>query len=128
MYHGLLQHYREPLVQHALDILMNESSIADLQSQNTFQNTLNEPSSSLGTSNHGDQNDDSRQLKGVFTTPTGDRKSNKRQRSPNRTDEDTARLSKQAKKTGVYSAKRPSIQALRFACPYFKHDPIKFSK
>jgi hypothetical protein len=114
LYHGLLQHYREPLVQYALDILMNERPDANVQRYTLSQS---HQFASPGTSNHG-----------VYTTPTGDHKNNKRQQSPDRTDEVTARLNKQAKKTGVYTAKRPSIQALRLACPYFKHDPIKFGK
>jgi hypothetical protein len=110
--YALLQHYRQPLIQFSLDILMLEAG------NTSISYGLSE--TSTNASNHGDQTSDARQHKRVFTTPPGDLKSNKRRRTP---DGD-----KQAKKTGIHCAKLHSIQALRFACPYFKRDPIEFGK
>jgi len=79
-------------------------------------------------SNNEDQSDTSKVRKRGFATSPRDFKSNKRQRPSNSTGEDNSQHDNQAKETSVHSTRSPSIQALRFACPYFKHDPKEFGK
>ncbi|OCK76479.1 hypothetical protein K432DRAFT_446001 [Lepidopterella palustris CBS 459.81] len=188
----LLQHYKEPFIQLALDILMNKISFPTFNtSNNTFSaktsntNTLDTNTSDTNTSdtntsntnaseqhkpkrntaerntserggtehttfglnastsntscvdifhtwppgfNNEDRSDRSRVRKRGFATSPRDFKSNKRQRTSNSTGERNSQLDKQANETSVHSARSPSIQALRFACPYFKHDPKEYGR
>jgi hypothetical protein len=80
------------------------------------------------SSHNEDQSDRSRVRKRGFATSPRDFQSKKRQRPSNSRGEDNSQLDKQANETSVHSARSPSIQASRFACPYFKHDPKEFGK
>ena len=112
----LLHHYKQPLIQFAFHILMRSKP------SEPSKPPQSNPISGVPSCN----GDDVRPHKRVGPTPPEDLKSNKRRRTPDGIDEDTARIDKQAKKTDIHDAKLHGIQALRFACPYFKRDPIKF--
>src|SRR5262245_26708982 len=123
--YALLQHYKQPLIQFTLKILMPEQSDSisynNADEQPIYTSNINLSSTS---SRRNEANDEIKHRR-VFTTSPGGLKSNKRQRAPNSIDEGTIPIDKQVKKTCIHSAKHHSIQASRFACPYFKHDPIK---